>query len=82
MNMTHFRIPLKRKMATAKLMKKHYYHIHDKVTVLSKSSYARAVHGALCYDQHVKNWMPGGFPLTSNLLLDYHIKQHIADTYI
>ena len=48
MNMTHFRIPLKRKMATAKLMKKHYYHIHDKVTVLSKSSYARAVHGALC----------------------------------
>ena len=28
----------------------------------------------MCSDQHVKYWMPGGFPLTSSLLMDYHIK--------
>ena len=27
----------------------------------------------LCYDQHVKYWICRGFPLTSSLLLDYHI---------
>ena len=26
----------------------------------------------LCSDQHVKHWMPRGFPLTSSLLLDYN----------
>ena len=31
----------------------------------------------MCSDQHVKYWMPCGFPLTSSLLLDYHAKQHI-----
>ena len=31
----------------------------------------------MCSDQHVKYGMPYGFPLTSSLLLDYHIKQHI-----
>ena len=31
----------------------------------------------MCSDQHVKYWMPCGFPLTSSLLLDYHIKQYI-----
>ena len=31
----------------------------------------------MCSDQHVKYWMPPGFPLTSSLLLDYHVKQYI-----
>ena len=31
----------------------------------------------MCSDPHVKYWMPRGFPLTSSLLLDYHIKQYI-----
>ena len=31
----------------------------------------------ICSDQHVKYRMPHGFPLTSSLLLDYHIKQYI-----
>ena len=31
----------------------------------------------MCSDQHVKNRMPRGFPLTSSLLLDYHVKQYI-----
>ena len=30
----------------------------------------------MCSDQHVKYWMPRGFSLTSNLLLDYHVKQY------
>ena len=30
-----------------------------------------------CSDQHVKYRMPHGFPLTSSLLLDYHVKQYI-----
>ena len=30
----------------------------------------------LINDQHVKHQMPTGFSFTSNLLLDYHIKQH------
>ena len=30
----------------------------------------------MCSDQHVKYWMPDGFPLTSSLLLDYLVKQH------
>ena len=30
----------------------------------------------MCSGQHVKYWMPRGFPLTSSLLLDYHLKQH------
>ena len=29
-----------------------------------------------CSDQQVKYRMPHGFPLTSSLLLDYHIKQY------
>ena len=28
-------------------------------------------------DQRIKYWMPRGFPLTSSLLLDYHVKQYI-----
>ena len=28
-------------------------------------------------DQHVKYRIPRGFPLTSSLLLDYHVKQYI-----
>ena len=35
----------------------------------------------MCSDQHVKYRMPRGFPLTSSLLLDYHVKQYIH-TYI
>ena len=31
----------------------------------------------MCSDQHVKYWMPLWFPLTSSLLLDYHVKQYI-----
>ena len=31
----------------------------------------------MCSDQHVKYRMPRGFPLTSSLLLDYHVKQYI-----
>ena len=27
----------------------------------------------MCFDQHVKNLMPCGFPMTGSLLLDYHI---------
>ena len=27
----------------------------------------------MCSDQHVKYWMPRGFPLNSSLLLDYHV---------
>ena len=30
----------------------------------------------MCSDQHVKERMPRGFPLTSSLLLDYHDKQY------
>ena len=30
----------------------------------------------MCSDQHVKYRIPRGFPLTSSLLLDYHVKQH------
>ena len=30
----------------------------------------------MCSDQHVKYWMPPGFPLTSSLLFDNHIKQY------
>ena len=30
----------------------------------------------MCSDQHVKYWMPHGFPLTSSLLLHYHVKQY------
>ena len=30
----------------------------------------------MCSDQHVKDRMPRGFPLTSSLLLDYHVKQY------
>ena len=30
----------------------------------------------MCSDQHVKYRMPRGFPLTSSLLLDYHVKQY------
>ena len=33
----------------------------------------------MCSDQHVKHWIAGGFPLTSSLLLDYHVK--ITHTY-
>ena len=39
----------------------------------------------MCSDQHVKYWMPRGFPLTNSLLLDYHVKQYIhtyTHTYI
>ena len=35
---------------------------------------------SLCFmysNRHVKYWMPRGFPLTSSLLLDYHVKQYI-----
>ena len=31
----------------------------------------------MCSDQHVKYRMPRGFPFTSSLLLDYHVKQYI-----
>ena len=31
--------------------------------------------------QHVKYWMPCGFPLTSNLLMHYHAKQCIICLY-
>ena len=43
---------------------------------------------SLCFmgsDQHVKYRMPCGFPSTSSLLLDYHVKQYIhtyTHTYI
>ena len=30
----------------------------------------------MCSDQHVKYGMPFGCPLTSCLILDYHVKQH------
>ena len=30
----------------------------------------------MCSDQHVKYQMPRGFPSTSSLLLDYHVKQY------
>ena len=30
----------------------------------------------MCSDQHVKYRMPCGFPLTSSLLLDFHVKQN------
>ena len=30
----------------------------------------------MCSDQRVKYWMPRGFPSTSSLLLNYHVKQH------
>ena len=30
----------------------------------------------MCSDQHVKYWMPRGFPSTSSLPLDYHVKQY------
>ena len=29
----------------------------------------------ICSDQHVKYWMPRGFPMTSSLILDYHVNQ-------
>ena len=29
----------------------------------------------MCSDQHVKYRMPRGFPFTTSLLLDYHVKQ-------
>ena len=35
----------------------------------------------MCSDQHVKYRMPRGSPLTSSLLLDYHVKQY-ARTHI
>ena len=31
----------------------------------------------MCSDQHIKYWIPRGFPLTSSLLLDYYIKQYL-----
>ena len=31
----------------------------------------------MCFDHHVKYWIPHGFPITSSLLLDYRVKQHI-----
>ena len=31
----------------------------------------------MCSDQHVKYHMHRGFPSTSSLLLDYHVKQYI-----
>ena len=34
----------------------------------------------MCSDQHVKYRIIHGFPLTSSLLLDYHIKQYIHTT--
>ena len=37
----------------------------------------RAYHCASCSAQHVKYRMPRGFPLTSSVLLDYHVKQYI-----
>ena len=30
----------------------------------------------MCSDQHVKYWIPRGFPSTRSLLLDYHVKQY------
>ena len=30
----------------------------------------------MCSDQNVKYWIPRGFPTTSSLLLDYHVKQY------
>ena len=33
-------------------------------------------------DQHIKYWMLCGFPLTSSLLLDYHVKQYITHTLL
>ena len=44
--------------------------------VFSQSPQARASHCASF--QHVKYWIPRGFPLTSCLLLDYHVKQQIT----
>ena len=35
----------------------------------------------MCSDQHVKYRMPRGFPLTSSLLLDYHVKQYTHVQY-
>ena len=35
----------------------------------------------MCSDQHVKCRMPRGFPLTSSLLLDYHIQCIHIHTY-
>ena len=35
----------------------------------------------MCSDQHVKYWGPRGFPLTSCLILDYHVKQYINDNF-
>ena len=31
----------------------------------------------MCSDQHVEYWVTHGFPLTSCLLLDYHVKQYM-----
>ena len=30
----------------------------------------------MCSDQHLKYWMPRGFPLTSSSLMDYHVEQY------
>ena len=30
----------------------------------------------MCSDQHIKYWIPCGLPLTSSLLLSYHVKQY------
>ena len=31
----------------------------------------------MCSDQHIKYWMSRGFPPTSSLLFDHHVKQYI-----
>ena len=35
---------------------------------------------SMCSDQHVEYRMPRGFPLTSSLLLDYHVKKYTQNT--
>ena len=59
-------------------------HLCEWCSILGKSSSSLIVSLSkglspcfMCSDQHVKYWMPRGFPLTSSLLLDYHIKQYI-----
>ena len=50
--------------------------------LLSKNAISIYLNSSLmCSDQHVKYWIPRGFPLTSSLQLDYHVKQYIHTWY-
>ena len=66
------------------LMNAHRQHIQDGVPFPARAAVFFIVSLSkglsqcfMCFDQHAKYWMPRGFPLTSSLLLDYHIKQYI-----